>query len=253
MSARVAPLGDPAGSTAPCDDPEGRSAREARARPFRVQGDPSLPVPRSERLRRPPSPKSAHRPSPSRSPGASQSMCLTGDTPGLQYGGGPNLRPPGPQSVLKPPVIGGFSKNSGLSACGPNPGVCSQNVTPQRPMGSACHAEGRGFESHQPLRKAPLMRGFFVPGDLELGVRPTTSSRYRSRAAVCGQRLIAGPNPTDWCIPRKPPVNPPPTSALDVRPSRWLSIPASLRTTPITSASRWTGWGLTACGLPNPD
>src|SRR6476620_4253106 len=42
---------------------------------------------------------------------------------------------------------------------------------------SACHAEGRGFESHHPLRvEAPLMRGFLF--------REPTGSRPRSGPVV---------------------------------------------------------------------
>ncbi len=53
---------------------------------------------------------------------------------------------------------------------------------------SACHAEGRGFESLQPLRKAPLRRGFFLrssdvpPPATRLGI----TIGHHSATATCG-------------------------------------------------------------------
>ena len=66
-------------------------------------------------------------------------------------------------------------------------------------MSSNCHAEGRGFESHQPLEKAPLVCGAFrVPGPRSRAVPSGISCAScpfivlgRSSALGCGPRLGA--------------------------------------------------------------
>jgi hypothetical protein len=54
---------------------------------------------------------------------------------------------------------------------------------------SACHAEGRGFESLHPLLvKAPLRRGFCLPG------KPLHKASYRVKAASLVRRSRRGPD-----------------------------------------------------------
>ena len=71
---------------------------------------------------------------------------------------------------------------------------------------SACHAEGRGFESHQPLRKGLHLQAFFVHRIVRLRHRTMTGQSCPPRLAdAVGRCSLAGdsarPAPWNFCVP----------------------------------------------------
>src|SRR4051812_25798888 len=62
-----------------------------------------------------------------------------------------------------------------------------------------CHAEGRGFESHQPLRINPLAERLFrfVSSLVRLHLQQTVRKRFRKFGAIetDRRRFAGGPNP----------------------------------------------------------
>jgi hypothetical protein len=63
------------------------------------------------------------------------------------------------------------------------------------PAGSACHAEGRGFESLQPLSKRPAFAGLFRCGSRLVPLHPVgliPDSRCADRRGLQGKRRFAG-------------------------------------------------------------
>jgi Flp pilus assembly pilin Flp len=71
----------------------------------------------------------------------------------------------------------------------------------------ACHAEGRGLESHHPLlEKAPLERGFFVPGNRSRegwGTLPATADYFsEQRRAERSRRISAISEESRRGVPR---------------------------------------------------
>src|SRR5215203_1958442 len=125
---------------------------------------------------------------------------------------------PSPVSVRKPPRFRGKSWKASPMAYRSETRILQDFLGRLGIPPSACHAEGRGFESLQPLQKAPLIRGFLVPGDLELGVRPATLSQQLSRAAAGAQQLSAGrADGLPRVAQRWHESGPPPLSARDSR------------------------------------
>jgi hypothetical protein len=85
-----------------------------------------------------------------------------------------------------------------------NPRVCRGNQRLTGTIRSACHAEGRGFESHQPLRKKPVFAGFFCVRSRLVRLRrvgPTPDSPradrrpFQRRSPVC-RPILVRPNPS---------------------------------------------------------
>src|SRR5215208_1734459 len=73
---------------------------------------------------------------------------------------------------------------------------------------SACHAEGRGFESLQPLSKRPAFTGLFSGRSRLVRLRHRTmtgQSCPRRLASAVGRRSLAGdserPAPWNFCVP----------------------------------------------------
>jgi hypothetical protein len=100
---------------------------------------------------------------------------------------------PGVHSVSKPPAIEPNSWKPPTPSPAPKVCVCRVFGGGYRPQQLLAMQKVVGSNPFSRFRKAPLMRGFLVSGDLELGVRPATLSQQLSRAAAGGQ-LNAGPN-----------------------------------------------------------
>ena len=78
--------------------------------------------------------------------------------------------------------------------------ICSEIAASTGTTCTACHAEGRGFESLQPLRKAPLSRGSLVSVPSVSSCRPQISCRVG--------------NASHWHVTRRRPAGrSPPTSS----------------------------------------
>ena len=72
----------------------------------------------------------------------------------------------------------------------------------RRPLHPACHAEGRGFESHQPLEEALQIAGFFRSRAHRGGTAlvPQWSPARNSRGVPPRARCWSGLEPTTFCI-----------------------------------------------------
>jgi hypothetical protein len=84
----------------------------------------------------------------------------------------------------------GFSVKAGESRARrspENPLPCSEIAGRAGNLGTACHAEGRGFESLQPLRKRPVFAGLFVAGR---GGRTSCEANPRGVLAEPGARPV---------------------------------------------------------------
>ena len=74
---------------------------------------------------------------------------------------GPIDTVPSPVSVRKPPQFRGKSWTASPIACSSETRILQDFLGTLGIPRSACHAEGRGFESHQPLSKRPAFAGLF--------------------------------------------------------------------------------------------
>jgi hypothetical protein len=99
--------------------------------------------------------------------------------------------PFGPQTVVNRRELPGHGYGTRAPETATLQAVCDQ-VPPSR---SACHAEGRGFESHQPLRKRPAFAGLFRVRSWIVRLRSRTligHSRRSSPGSLTRRRAFAG-------------------------------------------------------------
>jgi len=93
---------------------------------------------------------------------------------------------PGPRSVPNPPKFKAFCGPGQVSSDRPNVPVCSDFLPNDRGHSLLGHAEGRGFESHQPLSWKPAPRaGFRLFGtDCRRPSAEGFSGRVRHRSPI---------------------------------------------------------------------
>ena len=145
------------------------------SQPWRTSSKPvasSMALPRHCRLRwtsgakRPPSIWDGNRSASAVVAGAARNPA---DARSRRGSTGPNglvaVRPPSASPIVcslsKPPVSPHNSWNASVRSMQPETPICRRFCIPRCRRSTACHAEGRGFESLQPLRSKPAPRAGF--------------------------------------------------------------------------------------------